>query len=152
MTDNLSFSWAVANKDNDPLASFIYLFCPQSTPTFPTKREDWLHSLQSAIIGKQIEIATAIENKYKPEKENINQQEESDILAAAIRLKYQGHNNKEISSILNVSDRTIRRWLRNIPDEQTLDKDGRLILSKKEAATHGVEQDYNGITKKDIPY
>ena len=50
----LTFEWAKANRHNDKLAEFVFLFCPpqdtEETPIpFRGKRDVWLSKLSEAI-------------------------------------------------------------------------------------------------------
>lgn len=93
---SLSFDWAKENKDKTALAKFVYLFCPPddsniATP-FKGKRQDWLTSLEAAI-------------------NNTPNQSRQDAQAQAKELRARGHGIKDIANALDVSPRTVIRWL-----------------------------------------
>lgn len=94
---SLSFDWAKENKDKTALAKFVYLFCPPDdskiAAPFKGKRQDWLTLLASAINN------TPTKNKQ-------------DAQAQAKELREQGHGIEAIAGELDVSPRTIIRWLK----------------------------------------
>ena len=93
---SLSFEWAKENKDKTALAKFVYLFCPPDDSNmaapFKGKRQDWLTSLEAAI-------------------NNTPNQSKQDAQAQAKELRARGHGIKDIANALDVSPRTIIRWL-----------------------------------------
>ena len=146
---NLSIEWARENRHTDVLASFIFNFYPQNTEHFPNKQSDWLRMLEEVLSVQESNLV----KKYQPEQESVvDEISDEEKISSAIRMHYQRYNKKQISKALGVSDRTVRRWLRDVPDIQTLDNGGKLLLTKEDAEKHGVIQKCGGITEKDIAY
>lgn len=148
---NISFEWAKDNKDKDAVACFIYTFCPTNTESFPAKREDWLHSLSSALLSVADTRLEQTNNKEDTGEENNQTEGKSENkISTAVRMKYQGRSTTEISEHLGVSGRTIRRWLKDVPEVQTLDTAGRLISDKSNLCFAASPHPF--FTEIDIPY
>ena len=146
---NLSIEWARENRHTDVLASFIFNFYPQNTEHFPNKQTDWLQMLEEVLSVQESNLA----KKYQPEQESVvDEISDEEKISSAIRMHYQKHNKKQISKALGVSDRTVRRWLKDVPDVQTLDEEGKMLLTKEDAEKYGVIQKCVGITEKDVAY
>lgn len=95
----LTFEWAKANRHNDKLAEFVFLFCPpQDTAETPVpfrgKRDVWLEKLEHALA-----------NPAQQEVHHIPQT----LAEKALAYKQQGYANQEIADELNVSISTVKR-------------------------------------------
>ena len=96
----LTFEWAKANRHNDKLAEFVFLFCPpqdtEETPIpFRGKRDVWLEKLERALSNPTQQQ----EAPYIPET----------LAEKALAYKQQGYTNQEIADELNVSISTVKR-------------------------------------------